>query len=215
MIQEDNALVEFIRDAVQNNFKSAQEGRPIFEDRDFVRIMTPGDTRTAIYREATAQDKARFAKAWGLYERGLEAVTEGTPLSEWNQITASQVRELQHVNVRTVEQFVGVSDANIQRMGPGYAQLQKRATQYLEASTDNAAAAAAARENEQLREKMALMQEQIDALVANAAVAVASTDSAAAAAVTEPQKVLEEGSGGAESSAEEKRATGRSRKATE
>lgn len=174
MISEDSALVEFVRDAEQNNFKSAQEGRPIFEDKDFVRIMTPGDTRTTIYREASDQDKKRFPKAWGLYERGLEAVTEGTPLAEWAQITASQVRELQHVNVRTIEEFVSVSDSNIQRMGPGYAQLQKRAQQYMESSTENAAATAAARENEQLRDQMAIMQEQLDALKA-----AASTENAA------------------------------------
>lgn len=177
MISEDSALVEFVRDAEQNNYKSAQEGRPIFEDKDFVRIMTPGDTRTTIYREASDQDKKRFPKAWGLYERGLEAVTEGTPLAEWAQITASQVRELQHVNVRTIEEFVSVSDSNIQRMGPGYAQLQKRAQQYMESSTENAAATAAARENEQLRDQMAIMQEQLDAL--KAAAADKPTDAAA------------------------------------
>lgn len=184
MISEDSALVEFVRDAEQNNFKSAQEGRPIFEDKDFVRIMTPGDTRTTIYREANDQDKKRFPKAWGLYERGQEAVTEGTPLAEWAQITASQVRELQHVNVRTIEEFVSVSDSNIQRMGPGYAQLQKRAQQFLEASTENAAATAAARENEQLRDQMALMQEQLDALKA----AAASTENAAEKTTDAPEK---------------------------
>lgn len=199
MISEDSALVEFVRDAEQNNFKSAQEGRPIFEDKDFVRIMTPGDTRTTIYREASDQDKKRFPKAWGLYERGQEAVTEGTPLAEWAQITASQVRELQHVNVRTIEEFVSVSDSNIQRMGPGYAQLQKRAQQFLEASTENAAATAAARENEQLRDQMALMQEQLDALKATAA----STENAAEKA---PSTVAD---------APDKPATKRTPKATE
>lgn len=166
MISEDNALVEFTRDAVQNNFKSAQEGRPIYEEYDFVRIMTPGDTKTAIYRRANEQDKARFPKAWGLYERGLQEVLEGTPLDQWNGISKSQVKELQYVNVRTVEQFVSVSDANIQKLGPGYQQLQSRAKQYLDAAKGEAQATAAARENEQLREEMALLKEQIEALKA-------------------------------------------------
>ncbi len=169
MISEDNALVEFVRDAVQNNFKSAQEGRPIYDEKDFVRIMTPGDTKTTVYREATDKDKQRFPKAWANYERGLEEVTEGTPLDQWNQISKSQTMELAHVNVRTVEQLVSVSDANIQRMGPGYMQLRDRAKQFLKSSGDDAAQAKAERENAELREKIALMQEQIDALLATKA----------------------------------------------
>lgn len=166
MIQENTALVEFYRDAVQNNFKSAQEGRAIFEDVDFVRIMTPGDTRTVICRKVTEQDKQRFPKAWDLYQRGLEQVLEGTPLDKWTGITTSQVKELAHVNIRTVEQLVSVSDASIQRLGPGYMQLRTRAKQFIEAAQDEAAATAHARENEQLREQMALMQEQMDAMAA-------------------------------------------------
>ena len=52
MIQENGALVEFYRDAIQNNFKSAEAGRPIFDEKDFVRIQTPGDTRTVITRQS-------------------------------------------------------------------------------------------------------------------------------------------------------------------
>lgn len=166
MISEDNALVEFVRDAKQNNFKSAQEGRPIYDEKDFVRIMTPGDTKTTVYREATDQDKRRFPKAWANYERGLEEVTEGTPLDQWNQISKSQTKELAHVNVRTVEQLISVSDANIQRMGPGFMQLRDRAKQYLASSTDDAARAKTERENAELREQMTLMKSQLEALQA-------------------------------------------------
>lgn len=164
MITEDNALVEFTRDAVQNRVKTDEAGRPIYDEFDFVTIMTPGDTKTVVYRKATEQDKQRFSKAWGLYSRGLEQVVEGTPLEQWAGISKSQVKELQYVNVRTVEQFVGVSDANVQKLGPGYMQLQKRAKQYIDAAKGEAAATAAARENEKLREEMALMQEQMDAM---------------------------------------------------
>lgn len=182
MISEDNALVEFVRDAVQNNFKSAQEGRPIYDEKDFVRIMTPGDTKTTVYRAATNQDKKRFHKAWANYERGLEEVTDGTPLDQWNQISKSQTKELAHVNVRTVEHLIGMSDANIQRMGPGYAQLRDRAKQYLKSSTDDADKAKAERENAELREKMALMEEQIAALSAGKS----ETDDADKAKGTKP-----------------------------
>lgn len=209
MISEDNALVEFVRDAIQNNFKSAQEGRPIFEDRDFVRIMTPGDTKTVVYRVATDQDKARFPKAWQAYEQGIEAITEGTPLDQWNQISKSQVKELQHVNVRTVEQFVTVSDASIQRMGPGYMQLRQRARQFLEASKGEAAATAQARENEQLREQMALMHDEMKAM--RAELDAKKADDAALDPDGNPPSPVGPASTDAEQPTKPKRSAGRAR----
>lgn len=171
MIQENGALVEFVRDAVQSNFKSAQAGRPIYEERDFVRITTPGDTKTTIYRPATTQDKERFSKAWSAYEKGLEAVTEGTPMAQWPQVSQAQVKELAHVNVRTVEQLASVSDSSIQHMGPGYMQLRTRARQYLESASKDANDTAQARENEKLRERLELLEEQNKALKAEVAAA--------------------------------------------
>ena len=83
MISENGALVEFYQGSVQKKAKSAESGRPIFDDRVFVRIQTPGDTRTVIDRIATDQDKRRFSRALSIFERGEQISQEGTPLEEW------------------------------------------------------------------------------------------------------------------------------------
>lgn len=166
MNSENGALVEFYTEAVQNNFKSAQEGRPIYEDHVFVRIQTPGDTRTTINRKATDQDKSRFPKSWAVFEQGLEEVTEGTPLAQWPAVSTSQVKELQHVHVRTVEQLAALSDASIQKMGPGYQRLRSDAQHWLKAAQGDAASTEAMRENEQLRDKVTLLEGQVETLKA-------------------------------------------------
>lgn len=176
MIHENGALVEFYRGALQNNIKSAEAGRPIFDEYDFVRIQTPGDTRTLIETRAIDSHKQSYPKAWDAYSRGLEAVTEGTPLSEWPSATASQIKELQYINIRTVETLAEVSDGNIQKMGPGYQQLRQRARDYIAQSKDIAQATKSARENERLREEMALMKEQMDALRAQLAAHSSDTE---------------------------------------
>ena len=164
MIHENGALVEFYRGAIQNNIKSAEAGRPIFDEHDFVRIQTPGDTRTLIETRAIDSHKQSYPKAWDAYSRGLEVVTEGTPLAEWPPASASQIKELQYVNIRTVETLAEVSDANIQKMGPGYQQLRQRARDYIAHANDTAASTKADRENERLREELALMKEQMAAM---------------------------------------------------
>lgn len=164
MIQEKDALVEFYRDAVQNNFKSAEAGRPIFDEKDFVRIQTPGDTRTVIARVASDQDKQRFPRAWDVYSRGLEIAEQGTPLEEWPQVTRSQVKELKYVNITTVESLAQVSDGNIQRLGPGYHQLRERAKQFIESADADAKATEWAREREAMTERIRMLEEENKAL---------------------------------------------------
>lgn len=164
MTSENGALVQFVRDAVQNNYKSGQAGRPVYDEYDFVRIQTPGDTRTTVYRKATDQDKQRFPKAWGAYEKGLEAPEEGTPITQWPQISAAQARELAHVHVKTVESLAGLSDSSIQNLGPGYSQLRQQARHFLDSSQKNADATKVQRENEELKEQIRLLKEQNEAL---------------------------------------------------
>lgn len=166
MYQENGALVEFYRDAVQNKFKSAQEGRPIYDEKDFIRIQTPGDTRTLVVRIASEQDIQRFPRAWSAYQRNVEVAQEGTPLEEWNLISRSQTKELKHVGITTVEILAEVSDANIQKLGPGYMQLRQRARDFLASSADDAKATAWAREKEALEERIRLLEEANAALKA-------------------------------------------------
>ena len=164
MISESGALVEFYTGSTQNKAKSAEAGRPIFVDRLFVRIQTPGDTRTTIDRIATEQDKRRFPRALSIHERGEKVAMEGTPLEEWPPITRSQVNELKHVGIMSVEVLADVSDTHIQRMGPGYLQLREKAKAFIESADAEAAATAWAREKAELQEQMRQMQEQMQAM---------------------------------------------------
>lgn len=164
MIQENGALVEFYTGSTQNKAKSAEAGRPIFIDRLFVRIQTPGDTRTTIERIATDQDKRRFPRALSIHERGEQIALEGTPLEEWPPITRSQCNELKHTGITTVEILASVTDTNIQKFGPGYPQLREKARAFMASADAEAAATAWAREKAEMQEQMRQMQETVKAL---------------------------------------------------
>jgi hypothetical protein len=60
--QNDGIFAKFSLEPVKMEFLSAQEGRPIFEDREHVTIYIAGDNRTEVFREASDDDKARFAE---------------------------------------------------------------------------------------------------------------------------------------------------------
>lgn len=142
----DRALmVKFYSRAVQNNFKTQQQGRPIFDDVDYITIMTPGNSLNIIDTPVRPEHRARFAQEWARYkETKQEASTSGTPLSAWPILTAAQVEELRGVKFYTVEMIANASDEQLQVIGMiggmNPISFRARARAYLQAAAGNAAA---------------------------------------------------------------------------
>lgn len=120
----------YLRD-VQNQPRSAEAGRPIFDLVPYVEILMPGQRSTVVDRKVTNEDKARWPAQWDRFEKGLAESVDGTPLEQWALLNRAQVAELRALNIRTVEQVAALDDAALQRIGPGARDLQKRARQHL------------------------------------------------------------------------------------
>lgn len=164
MSDEDSQLwVKFYKSAVHLKGRSEKEGRPIFEDRDFIAIVVPGSADEHV-REVRDDDKVRFHVQWARYQANQEQVQDGTPVDDWAALTASQREELKHLKVYTVEAVAGLSDAQAQKLGPGYMSLRTKASAFLEQAKDSAAAQRFAAENDALRSELADLREQFKAL---------------------------------------------------
>jgi hypothetical protein len=136
---DDMLLVKFFIDPLENPTKSKDEGRPIFEDVEWISIMSPG-SRNEVRREARLVDKERFPRHYAAFKnRQDQQINEGTPLSEWTGVTRSQVEEMKFWNILTVEQLATVADS---AMGSfrGLVTLKQSAIKYMEASKGNATA---------------------------------------------------------------------------
>src|SRR6056297_3549487 len=115
---DEQLLVRFYMHPKQNQTKSKEMGRPIFEDREYIEIIQPGNKDNIIRRPASQLDLQRFPehyKKWKARQTD-EVHVEGTLLSEWPGATKSQVSELQYLNVLTVEQLAGLADNHAQGM---------------------------------------------------------------------------------------------------
>ena len=135
------AIPQFFTEAVKLEWKSRQEGRPIFEDREFVRIIIPGDRRSMAVEPVNEEHKARWPREYEAFRVGREAPLEGTPLSEWpvSLMSPARVQELAYFNLRTVEQLSAVNDAQLQNLGMGSRELRERARTWLEIAAKGAA----------------------------------------------------------------------------
>lgn len=154
--KDDHKLVAFFHtEAVQNNFKSKEAGRAIFEDVVFITIITPGSRDTHV---AKADDnyKRRFPKQWAQFEANEKAEVTGTPLSTVPWLTRSQISEFNAVNVRTVEQLADLPDGLGQKF-MGIQDLKSRAKTFLQAAAGEAV-------NQKLKDELEKRDQQIEVL---------------------------------------------------
>ena len=153
---DENLYVKFFTHPLQNKEKTLEEGRPIYEDKEFVSIMVPGDKHNIVTRESRKSDIQRFPKQYQNYKNDNEELIDGTPLEKWPLITPGQVLEMKYFNVRTVEQLAGLNDSTAQKF-MGINLLRQRAKEYLVAAKDAAPVT-------QLQGELAKRDEEIDAM---------------------------------------------------
>ena len=180
---DSRLAVQFYKKSMKQEDASAEAGRPIFKEFDFVRIMIPGDNLTEIDTYAQESHKQRFPRQWAHYlnqTAGHQDIV-GTPLDQWPQVTRSQAEELRGLKFYTVEAIADCSDQQLQRIGmvagmsPHNFRLKAKA--FLNLANDSAEVAQRESELQALKEenakikaetdaKLAAMQEQMSALLA-------------------------------------------------
>jgi hypothetical protein len=112
--------VSFYKKAVENVVKTQDEGRPIYEERVFVRILVPGDSLSIIDTFAHEDHKKRFPIQWQHFlnkQGNNDDAISGTPLNQWPLISTTQAEELRGMKFYTVEQVASASDQQIARIG--------------------------------------------------------------------------------------------------
>jgi hypothetical protein len=138
-----------------------KEGRTIYREKERVRIYIAGDPLSAATHPVDATIIARFPEqynSWKSKKSGSHIV--GMPLSRWPMATPGLIKELEFLNIYSVEDLAAVSDGNIQNVTDGRA-IREKAVAWLASAKDGAAAMRYAAENARLREEMAELRKAI------------------------------------------------------
>jgi hypothetical protein len=130
--------VQFYIRPVMNNFRSSEEGRPIYEEQEYIRIIVPGDSKTTVDCPVDDTFRMRFTKQYDKFKKGLEQAVDGTPLEMWPQMTVGLCAELKAMNVSTVEQLASLDDGKAQKIMGSY-DLRRKAQAFLDAAQGEAA----------------------------------------------------------------------------
>ena len=169
--EDDRALVvEFFTDKKLLGAKSQAEKRPIYEDREYVRIQIKGQDKQLVVHEVTHEHRTKYPIAYQRFVLQKPAPVIGTPIEQLPGVGPSMAHHLKGLALRTVEDVANISDENtLQRVGMGARDLVNRAKAWLAQTTEStvslqAKLAEKSRENEELRGIVGEMNERIKAL---------------------------------------------------
>lgn len=165
---DDTGLyVEFYMRPVKNEKRSLEEGRPIFEDREYIKILSPGDKTKQWDRPVrklpqgnVPSDLDRFSKQWLIFQRQGANVVEGTPITEWAAITRSDAESFKAMSIHTVEQMAQLGDHQLGWTGARA--MRDKAQKWLEKSKDGAEALRWAQEKQELQDQINALKNQMN-----------------------------------------------------
>ena len=131
---DSKLLVMFYTRPTHNPAKSTESGRPIYEDKTFVRIQVPGERFNIVDRPANVNDARRFPVQYAQFQQGAEQRPEGTPVNLLFADRPSVAAMLEASGVHTVEMLAGLSGTAIDSIGMGAQHYVNEAQKYLEMS---------------------------------------------------------------------------------
>lgn len=159
--------VGFYVKPVVNAKKSKLAGHPVFEDREWVKIVTPGDRNSWVERVATDKDRQTYPRTYGIFKNTEKTqAVEGFRIEEWPQVTRAMAWTLKAANIFTVEQLATVSDTNIDKIGHSGRDLRSKAQAFVAVAKDSAAAHQFKAESDKKDMAIADLQRQISELAA-------------------------------------------------
>lgn len=124
-----------------NRAKSAEHGRPIFEDTVFVRIHPPGERLNIVERPAIDADKHRFALQWQQFRDNRQQIPEGTSIDLLYPDQPSVAATLRAAGVHTIEQCAELSGPAIDNVGMGSQKYVNDSKRYIEMANKGVGAA--------------------------------------------------------------------------
>ena len=180
MRDPNNGAIAFFRmHAIQNMAKTAEMGRPIFDDIEVCEIRTPGHKDVKVFPatgftmwvddmvtggQVPLTYAERFSHQYRQFKQSQHQTTEGTPLQYLPFLTEARRAELRALNVYTCEQLADLDGAELKNLGLGGRDLKHKAIDWLESARKNEPNLALANEIEALRLKNEVLVADLTAL---------------------------------------------------
>lgn len=167
---DDSAIMAIFSDEfIKNEFESDKQGKAIYDRFIQISLEYPGNNLTSFsYRfrpeEWRNEWTERFPRQWEAFQAQKEQVPDGMPVELWAPLDKRRVLELKSMRIHTVEQIAALTDATGPNMGLDWRKLRDMAKATLEPNVGVVQVSRLTRENEDLKNKMEVLERQIASL---------------------------------------------------
>lgn len=152
----------FFMEAIPDAEESTKQGRPIFKEVEFIRIMVPGDSLNTVVREVREADKEAFAEQYRAFKAKQEQPIQGTPLDKIPFLSKARVLEFHALGLKTAEHVRDMPDSVAQKFMDSHG-LRKRIADFLTAASDAAPMERLNAEITKKNDEIAALKEAIEA----------------------------------------------------
>lgn len=173
MNAQNNLIVpHFTTLPIKNEGKSAEAGRPIFDDVEIVEVRVSGDNLTKrvfpahevcqkIQNREGDWQYITYAQRWPeqyrKFKEGRTQTVSGTPLDELPFLSAAKRSELKALSIYTAEALAALDGPQLKTLGQGGRDLKNQAQAYLDNASGSAKVVQMASEIAELKAALALL----------------------------------------------------------
>lgn len=169
--EASRVVASFENFPVVNPSRSKDEGRPVFDDMEVVRIHMSGDRlnapvfpadaevpggiedeETGLTRPGTYAEK--YAKQYEQFKKGERQTKSGTPIEALPFLTPAKMKELKGLNIYTAEALADLDGQPLKTLGQGGREWKNQAQAYLDNAAGSANVTKLASENEWLKQEI-------------------------------------------------------------
>ncbi len=159
-------VVMFYNKAIHHAGKSLEAGRPVFEDRVYVRIHPPGERLNIIDRPADPSHRQRWPQQWAQFQQQKQQTPDGTPIDMLYPDQPSVAAMLRANGVHTVEACAELSAHAIENIGMGTQRYVNDADRYLKAANKGVGGAQFRKELADRDQQIKILTGQVESLKA-------------------------------------------------
>jgi hypothetical protein len=131
---DDQQVVIFRWESIQNQAKSRELGRPYYERHMYVMIHPPGERLNIIDRPVQETDKQRWPRQWNAFVANRAFVPEGTPIAQLFPANPEIADMLRGLGIHTIEMCAKMTPHAIDTVGMGAQDWVNKARTYLESA---------------------------------------------------------------------------------
>jgi hypothetical protein len=152
---------------IQNDAKSKEAGRPIFDNVEICTLLVAGDPYNQVSHPADSEYiQNRFPEQYKKWKQNKQERTiDGTPLRAWPLLSAANVAEFEALNIYNVEGLAAIPETTIGKI-MGLREWRAKAQAWLAAAKDSAVVTKLAAENDSMRDQLRDLAEKVNELTA-------------------------------------------------